>query len=54
VADIRKAADHAKSVGWDVAWQLKHKIAGIDRFFLNDPDGNRIEIQGSDAAGPIA
>jgi len=54
VTDIRGAAEHAKTMGCDVAWQLKHKIPGIDRFFLNDPDGNRIEIQGSDTAGRVA
>ena len=48
VSDIRKAAAHAESQGWAVAWQLKHKIPCVDRFFLSDPDGNRIEIQGSD------
>jgi len=29
----------------------KHKISGIDRFFVYDPDGNRIEIQGADGSG---
>src|SRR5665213_3815605 len=38
VDDIRQAAEHATSVGWDVSWQLNYKIAGIDRFFLKDPD----------------
>jgi hypothetical protein len=32
-----------------VAWNTRHKIPGVDRFFTDDPDGNRIEIQGPEA-----
>ena len=48
VTDIHAAADHAGAQGCQVGWQIKHKIPGIDRFFIHDPDGNRIDIQGSD------
>jgi catechol 2,3-dioxygenase-like lactoylglutathione lyase family enzyme len=46
VRDLRAAANHLESMKWPVRWEAKHKIIGIDRFFLYDPDGNRIEIQG--------
>ena len=46
VTDLRAAATHLESVRCDVRWESKYKIIGIDRFFLYDPDGNRIEIQG--------
>jgi catechol 2,3-dioxygenase-like lactoylglutathione lyase family enzyme len=48
VSDIQTAAEHATTSGCEVKWQLNHKIPGVDRFFVYDPDGNRIEIQGSD------
>ena len=51
VRDIQKARRYAEIQGWEVHWQAKHKIQGIDRFFVYDPDGNRIEIQGSDGSG---
>lgn len=46
VSDLRAAEKHLQSQGWPYQWQKKHKIIGIDRFFLHDPDGNRIEVQG--------
>ena len=46
VKNIPAAAQHLESVGWPIRWEAKYKIIGIDRFFLHDPDGNRIEIQG--------
>lgn len=46
VPDLKQAAEHLESVRWPVRWEARHKIMGIDRFFLYDPDGNRIEIQG--------
>lgn len=46
VRDLRVAAKYLESMNWPVRWEAKYKIIGIDRFFLYDPDGNRIEIQG--------
>jgi len=51
VPDIQRAARSATAAGWEVLWQTKYKIPGIDRFFLYDPDGNRIEAQGLDGTG---
>jgi catechol 2,3-dioxygenase-like lactoylglutathione lyase family enzyme len=50
VPDIQAAARHIESLGWPIRWESKYKIIGIDRFFVYDPDGNRIEVQGPDAA----
>ena len=44
--DLLAAANHITSAGGKVEWKREHKIAGIDRFFVYDPDGNRIEFQG--------
>lgn len=49
VKDVHAAARHVESRGLPVRWDTKYKIEGVDRFFTDDPDGNRIEIQGSDA-----
>lgn len=54
VPDIQRAARVAAAAGWEILWQTKHKIPGIDRFFLYDPDGNRIETQGLDGSGTPA
>ena len=48
VADIHAAAKHLTEKGLPVTWDTKYKIPGVDRFFTEDPDGNRVEIQGSD------
>lgn len=50
VRDVRRAARQLEAAGCLVQWEAKHKIPGIDRFFIRDPDGNRIEIQGRDSA----
>lgn len=50
VRDVRSAAGRLEAAGCSVQWEAKHKIPGIDRFFIRDPDGNRIEIQGPDSA----
>jgi catechol 2,3-dioxygenase-like lactoylglutathione lyase family enzyme len=42
VPDARRAREHFKSNG--IACQETTPIPGADRFFVNDPDGNRIEI----------
>ena len=31
--------------------QDRYKIGGVERFFIRDPDGNRIEVQGPDGSG---
>lgn len=49
VSDLRAAARHIESHGWPIRWEAKYKIIGIDRFFLHDPDGNRIEVQGPES-----
>lgn len=51
VADVHAAAKHLESQGVPVKWDHKYKIRGVDRFFVFDPDQNRIEIQGSDGSG---
>jgi glyoxylase I family protein len=48
VTDVRAAARHLEGRGLPVRWDTKYKIEGIDRFFTEDPDGNRVEIQGND------
>ena len=50
VRDVHAAAQYLADLGLPVRWDTKYKIGGVDRFFTDDPDGNRIEIQGSDAA----
>src|SRR3954469_14039852 len=49
VADVHASGRHIGSLGLPVRWDTKYKIEGVDRFFTEDPDGNRVEIQGSDA-----
>jgi catechol 2,3-dioxygenase-like lactoylglutathione lyase family enzyme len=46
VPDIRAAAKHLESSHWPVRWEARYKIISIDRFFIYDPDGNRIEVAG--------
>ena len=52
VAGVPEAASAIESSGSPVIWEAKHKIPGVDRFFIYDPDGNRIEIMGPEAAEP--
>ena len=49
VADVHAAARYLGGRGLPVVWDTKYKIDGVDRFFTDDPDGNRIEIQGADS-----
>jgi glyoxylase I family protein len=49
-ADVREAARVVEAAGFPVRWD-RTKIPGVDRFFTDDPDGNRIEIQGADGSG---
>jgi catechol 2,3-dioxygenase-like lactoylglutathione lyase family enzyme len=51
VADVREAAATLEAGGQPIAWQLALKIPGVDRFFVCDPDDNRIEVQGPDGTG---
>ena len=51
VADIRGTAETLEARGERIAWQHRYKIRGVDRFFIRDPDGNRIEVQGPDGTG---
>ena len=51
VADVRQTAEALEARGQRVAWQNSYKIRGVDRFFVRDPDGNRIEVQGPDGTG---
>lgn len=51
VGDVHAAARVLGARGLPVAWDTKYKIEGVDRFFTEDPDGNRIEIQGEEGLG---
>lgn len=46
-ADVREASRAVEAAGGSVRWD-RAKIPGVDRFFTEDPDGNLIEVQGSD------
>ena len=48
VRDVHLTAKTVEGAGYPVKWDTGYKIPGVDRFFTNDPDGNRIEIQGHD------
>jgi len=50
VADVHSAARYLAATGLPVVWDRKYKIDGVDRFFTDDPDGNRVEIQGTEAS----
>ena len=50
VNDVQAAAQRLAEAGCRVGWESKYKIPGVDRFFTDDPDGNRVEIQGSDGS----
>ena len=49
VNDVHAAAKSIESAGVSVTWDT-YKIDGIDRFFVRDPDGNRLEFQGDELA----
>jgi catechol 2,3-dioxygenase-like lactoylglutathione lyase family enzyme len=46
--DVHEAAQVFEERGIALTWD-RLKIAGIDRFFISDPDGNRLEFQGPEA-----
>jgi catechol 2,3-dioxygenase-like lactoylglutathione lyase family enzyme len=48
VSDLQVAARVLQANGFPVLWETM-KIAGLDRFFTNDPDLNRIEIMAAEA-----
>ena len=52
VDDLRTAEAHVTARGVGVQWNTRHKIAGVDRFFVHDPDGNRVELQGPELGQP--
>lgn len=47
VADVHGTARILGGAGYPIAWDPR-KIPGVDRFFIADPDGNRLEFQGPD------
>ncbi len=49
VSDVHALAKAVEKAGYSITWDT-YKIAGIDRFFTRDPDGNRIEFQGDELA----
>ncbi|HET6247224.1 MAG TPA: VOC family protein [Tepidisphaeraceae bacterium] len=48
VDDVYAASKTIAAAGFEVIWDTRFKIPGIDRFFTRDPDGNRVEFQGND------
>lgn len=52
VDDVHECSQVIREAGYKVEWD-PYKIVGVDRFFTADPEGNRIEIQGTDK-GPEA
>jgi catechol 2,3-dioxygenase-like lactoylglutathione lyase family enzyme len=51
VHDVQTAAATLEGLGQRISWQDRFKIPGVDRFFVFDPDENRIEVQGPDGTG---
>jgi len=49
LSDVPAAAKSIESAGVTVIWDT-YKIDSIDRFFVRDPDGNRLEFQGHELA----
>ena len=49
VSDLKLAARVLEANGFPVLWE-RMKIPKLDRFFTADPDGNRIEMMGYEAA----
>ena len=47
VADVAQAAANLQARGHIVTWDERYEIPGVDRFFVRDPDGNRVEFQGA-------
>ena len=51
VIDVHAVAKAIEDGGYAVTWDSKYKVRGADRFFVFDPDQNRVEFQGSDGTG---
>ena len=49
LSNVHTAAKEIEASGINVTWDT-YKIDGIDRFFVRDPDGNRLEFQGDELA----
>ncbi len=45
VSDLVAAEQAVKTAGFEVRYDGRGSIPGVVRFYTNDPDGNRIEIQ---------
>ena len=44
VADLEATATAVRAVGGDVDWSQRHTFDGYQRFHVEDPHGNRVEI----------
>ena len=47
VGDVHAAGAEAEKLGLKPNWNHR-KIPGVDRFYINDPDGNQLEFQGAE------
>ena len=45
VTDLKGAMEAMRSAGFPITDDGRGTIPGIERFYIMDPDGNRIEIQ---------
>ncbi len=52
VSDLAAATRAVAKAGFPVRHDGRGTIPGVDRFYTDDPDGNRIEIQGTAQATP--
>ncbi|MEM9159500.1 MAG: VOC family protein [Verrucomicrobiota bacterium] len=52
VEDVHDCAQVVRDAGYKVEWD-PYKIVGVDRFFTFDPEGNRIEIQGTEKSPEV-
>jgi glyoxylase I family protein len=50
VSDVFEAARMVEAAGYPVEWE-RHRIEGVRRFFTDDPDQNRVELQGREISG---
>ena len=53
VGDVRGLARRLEAAGFKIEWETRYVIPGIERFFVRDPDGNRVEFQGAEAGTPL-
>ena len=52
VPDLPAAAAYCQEAGLEMKSD-NHTIPGVSRFFIRDPDGNRIEFQGPDCTSAV-